>query len=297
MHIALALLAVVAVFEVAADLYQRATVPTEDDWSALASHVDAHWQEGDVVLVGTDWARPLVRQYLGRHMKHGSTARSDLQGFSRAWSVWVGGGLLSKLESARLVEQTAFGNLTLRLYELPAEGTLVNDLVEEFSEAKVVAGTTGPKCNVQRAGPSGGGLGRGPIRPAVSWSCPGQREWIGRTTIEDLDYQPRRCIWQRAKTRNPTRVTFDTVGPAERLVLHAGHYLRDERKEDGPPVVLNVYVDGALAGQMTHRDGDGWKRFELGLPPQQTASVSVEPVATTRDQNFCWAAKALRKPQ
>ncbi len=292
MLLALAILSVIAAIELVSDFVQRTGVPSEAEWIALADYVRGEWRDRDVIIANDTWAEPLVRQYLGDHISLRMAGRSDLLGYARAWRISVGEP--ANDPGDKVVESRDFGPLSLRLTELKDEATLVADLVDAFPSAQVFAAERGPLCNRQNARPSEGGLGRGPMRPAQFWICPGDREWIGRTIIEDLDYQPRRCVWQRASTRNPSRVTFPAVGPAERLIVHGGHYLRDERKLESPPVTLNVYVAGKLAGQMTHRDGDGWKKFEVALDPQRAVTVSIEPVASGRNQNFCWSAKALK---
>lgn len=291
LQIASITLVAIAALEVGVDLYQRGQVPDDSDWRELAEHLRAKRKDKDIIISDQLWIEPLVRRFAGSMISLGEAGRSDLLGFERAWSIAVGQEPAKPEAGAEHVELLHFGNLELALYRLP-KADLAFDFVENFVAANVVR--NGAPCARQDRSPQGGGLGRGPMRPAQSWVCPGQGEWIGRTTIEDLNYQPRRCIWQRAVREAPTRVVFSKVPPASRLVVHAGHYLRDERTLDSPPVQLNVFVDGELAGQMTHRDGDGWKRFEVALDKQGDAEIAFEVLSPSREQNFCWAAKALR---
>lgn len=292
--LALLLLSAVALWEVGWDVLQRTRVPAKEDWAALVKTVESGWKDTDVVVAAQLWAEPLVRRALGAHMPLSKTGRSDLLGYGRAWTIAINEEPSSPQPGATRLEKHTFGSLALSLFDLGGE-RVAFDLVNQFDQARV--SREDHACTLRQGAPAGGGLGRGPLRPAANWMCPGQREWIGRTTIEDLQYQPRRCIWQRAQPRGPTRVSFEGLPTAKRLRVYGGHYLRDERKLETPPVTLNVYVDGKLEGQMTHRDGDGWKGFELSLNQanrEETHSIAVEVLSASGEQNFCWAAKALR---
>ena len=117
--------------------------------------------------------------------------------------------------------------------------------------------------------------------------------------MEDLDFRPRRCIWQHPAGVDPVRVTFGGVPTGDRLVFHAGLYYRDERMEEHGPVLVRVLVDGEPVGQLLHRDGDGWLRLELDMPDAEGDTVTVT-VETTADKparrSLCWSGTVQGTP-
>ncbi len=143
----------------------------------------------------------------------------------------------------------------------------------------------------------GGGLGRGALWPKDRLQC-GPQPWlfVGETVLEDLDLQPRRCVWQHPVSGEPVRTTLRNVPLGERLVLHAGLYYVHERPLTGGTVEVEVELDGESIGTMVHRDGDGWKRLEVSTETRARGDrargdVTIEVRADQPDmRTLCWAA-------
>jgi hypothetical protein len=124
--------------------------------------------------------------------------------------------------------------------------------------------------------------------------CDGPRPWlfVAPVVMEDLDLQPRHCIWQHAAGRDPVTLSFEDVPLGEALVFYGGLYYEHERMRDGGPVKVDVFIDGALRASMQHRDGDGWKRMHIATPGlRERGTVRVEVSADKpHKRSFCWAA-------
>ena len=99
---------------------------------------------------------------------------------------------------------------------------MLYDFVEDIENAEVeLVVTDGSKpCSWMSAPPAPGGLGHGPMTPTERFVCDPQRPWlwVGATVLQDLELQPRRCIWQHPAGADPVRVTFSDVPLGERLV-------------------------------------------------------------------------------
>ena len=80
-------------------------------------------------------------------------------------------------------------------------------------------------------------------------------------------------------------------------MFHAGLYLRDERNRKGAPITFRVLINGNAAGEFIHRDGDGWGKYEVSVPPtlvHGAGTVALEVAsAGTKDRNLCWTGVSL----
>lgn len=309
----LGLLVVIAAAEVVGHALVTRPGPAPKDFEAAAAFVREGWQPGDALLVAPAWIDPLVRRALGGALSAADLAPATLAGRRRLWTVTVDGaevpaatprdaapgaapGTALKTELAR-----SFGEVTVsRRGPLSASAPRF-DFVAGFADAVVERrrGDQAEPCTVEDRKPEGGGLGRGPMKPARRVVCDARRaeRWIGPALIEDLAYQPRRCVRQPAFGKHPARITYSAVPLGESLVLAGGLYLRDERKRKGAPITWIVRAGDQELGRLVHKDGDGWTEHTLALPAAlrgTTSPISVEVTASDpKDRNFCWGGVSL----
>jgi hypothetical protein len=115
---------------------------------------------------------------------------------------------------------------------------------------------------------------------------------VGAVVMEDLDLQPRYCVYQAPLPGERLRVTFRGVPLGGRLQLYAGLYYEHERMREGGAIELRVDVNGERLGKLVHHDGDGWKPLSLATTPGPS-DISFEVVAKDgRQRHFCWSASA-----
>ncbi|MGB8222104.1 MAG: hypothetical protein WCF10_05930, partial [Polyangiales bacterium] len=79
----------------------------------------------------------------------------------------------------------------------------------------------------------------------------------------------------------------------DRLVVHGGIDYNNERQRVHGPVVLRVWIDDRLAGELIHHDGDGWSGIEIDTS-ELALDRAVVRFETTADNPsarlFCWSA-------
>jgi hypothetical protein len=283
------LMVALALTELGGHALVRSRVPAESDWEEAAAFVDARFEEGDMIAVGPDWADPLLRLHLGEHIDLRMAGASDLAPFDRLWELSIRGEPSRWRPEGDEAVLEAFGRVTVRRWDL-GPSPVRFDLTSNLERAKV---SQGPRsCRWRTSAPSGGGLGRGPLKPRGHHFC-GPQGWlfVGETVNEDLELLPRHCVWQHPAQGEPVTTTYEDIPLGDRLVLYAGLYSEHERMEEHPPVRVRVTVDGEPVGSMVHRDGDGWKRMEAAMPDRERGDVSVIVEADVPHlRTLCWAA-------
>ena len=137
-------------------------------------------------------------------------APSDLAGIDRVWELSIRGAT-TRDEPPALEED--FDGVRVRMWPVSTDDVLY-DFVEnvEHAEVELVADDGSKACPWVSARPARGGLGRGPMTPEERFVCDPRRPWlwVGATVMQDLELQPRRCIWQhpagsRARPRDLSR--------------------------------------------------------------------------------------------
>jgi hypothetical protein len=279
-----------------------ARVPPDDDWERAAAFVRDHWEESDGAFAAPTWADPLLRLHLGDVLGFAQAGPSDLAGFDRVWVLSIRGHDRRGVPERAPDVDERFGRVWVRRWDLGPSNVL-HDFVETVGSAEVTLvrpeGET--PCPFRRGAPRGGGLGQGPVWPADRFQCDSGRPWlfVGATVTEDLDLEPRHCIWTHPAGLEPIRVRFRDVPLGDRLVFHGGLYYEHERNLDRPPLYAAIRVDGEIVGRMIHRDGDGWKEMEVETRPladvrahpDRRGEVVVEVTAPAPHlRTFCWAA-------
>jgi hypothetical protein len=289
------LVTAIAVLELGAHAWIGAAIPSEKSWEAAAGFVRARFRAGDRILAAPAWVDPVVRNQLGDLLSLRSAAPVDLGGVDRIWELSIRGAE-ERRESVELDER--FGAVRVRMWPVSSE-PLIYDFVEEVQRANVeLLGAEGLKpCTWTRGRSLRGGLGQGPMTPNERFICDPQRPWlwVGATVLTDLDFQPRRCVYQHPAGVDPVRVTFSDAPLGERLVVHGGIQYESERSRRHDPVTLRVWIDGRLAGELVHRDGEGWTSIEIdtsGLAGEH-AEVRFETTASNPEARlFCWSASS-----
>jgi hypothetical protein len=293
------LIAGLAVFELVAHPLIHAAIPSDESWEAASAFVREHHAPSDRIVAAPSWADPIVRSYLGDLQSLRAAAPSDLAGIDRVWEVGIRGAT-SRDEPPTLEEQ--FDDVRVRMWAISTDEVLY-DFVEnvERAEVELVVDGESQVCPWQKAPPSRGGLGHGPMTPPERFVCDSRRPWlwVGATVMQDLELQPRRCVWQHPAGTEPVRVTFPDAPLGERLVVYGGIDYNAERKRTHGPVTLRVWFDDQLAGELIHRDGDGWSQIEIDTSVLDVAHAEVR-FETTADETaarlFCWSASTRRSP-
>ena len=76
-------------------------------------------------------------------------------------------------------------------------------------------------------------------------------------------------------------------------MIHAGIDYERERAKVHGPVTLRVWIGDKLAGELIHRDGDGWSGLEIDTSELDLARATVRFETTASDPTarlFCWSA-------
>jgi len=295
------LIAGLAVFELVAHPLTRAAVPSDESWEAASAFVRARYQASDRIVAAPSWADPIVRSQLGDLLSLRAAAPGDPAGIDRVWELGIRGAT-TRHESPAL--QRDFDGVRVRMWPVSSDEVLY-DFVENIENAEVeLVVTDGSKpCSWMSAPPAPGGLGHGPMTPTERFVCDPQRPWlwVGATVLQDLELQPRRCIWQHPAGADPVRVTFSDVPLGERLVIRGGIDYQSERRRAHSPVTLRVWIDDQLNGELVHHDGDGWSGIDVDTSGLGLESAEVRFETTANDPTarlFCWSAstQAGRSP-
>ena len=287
------LVASVASLELAADLWIRGAVPTEDSWDAASTFVHTRFKANDRIVAAPSWADPVVRSYVGDLLSLRAAAPSDSAGFDRVWELSIRGA--STRDTAPDLE-AQLGRVRVRMWPVSTDDVRY-DFVQQVAHANVelIHGDASRPCPWLKAPTGPGGLGRGPMAPERRFVCDAGRPWlwVGPTVLADLTLTPRRCIWQHPVGSDPVRVTFEDVPLADRLVVHGGIDYENERWRAGSPVILRVWISDRLVGELVHHDGDGWSELEIetGKLGFDRATVRFETVTEDpKARLFCWSA-------
>lgn len=289
-------LVALAVMELVAHFVVRARVVPDEDWRRAAEVVRDGYQPGDLVVAAPYWADPVLRRELGDLLSLEDVGRSDMAQYRRLWALSIRGHRPEDAPPSTPDFEQAVGGVTVLRWTVPGDGVLY-DFTENIADAEVVRVENGVEIPCQWADdrrPMGGGLGRGPVTPGARHRCDPRRRWlwVGATLNDDMEMQPRYCVWQHPQGNEPIRATFRDVPLGDRLVLYADIYYEHQRMQEHGPVMVSIKVEGREIGRLTHNDGDGWKRLvaytsELG----ERADVSIEVTAPEPHlRTLCWAA-------
>lgn len=300
------LLLAVAVVELLALPVRTSRVATPEDFQAAASFVRSEYKTQDAISVAPEWADPWLRWSLGDRISLADAGRSDLAAYSRLWMVSLRGHDAKERPAEEPELDRLFGRVRVRRWPLP-KPSVDFDFARNVRGAKVFREANGQlqECPWQTVpAPRRGGLGTGVLFPTERFVCEPRRPWlfVAPVVLEDLDLNPRYCLWQHPQGREPIVARFDNVRLQDEVVFEGGLYYEHERDQERGPVHVKVRfnVGGAKggaqhedAGRLIHSDGDGWKRLVIDTRDQRNAvvNVSVEVSADNPHlRSFCWNA-------
>jgi hypothetical protein len=290
--LAFAIVPAVGVVELVAHVAQTRPAASEGDWGAARAWVAANAKPEDLVAFAPKWIDPVGRMRFGDDIATlEREARPDETRFPRAIEVGIRGSHLAAFDGWRKSGTQRFGGVTVTTWENPSPAHVLSDLVSMLDprHARVFRGDT--ECTWNHARPESGGLGYGPAVPGDRFVCPGGA-FAGMSVVADLDYVPHRCVYA-PPAGGTLRIRFDGVRFGHELHGHHALYVEAERMKTGAPVTLSFSSGGAAVGSVVHRDGDGWKPFELDTSQLdgQTGELTVEVSSPSSDRRlYCFEA-------
>ena len=297
----LAASAVVGLLELAGQLYFSHAAPRLREWMALRPTVQQLAAGDALIVVSPRWAEPNARLAFGdglMPLRH--VARADDSSFEHALEIAILGQRAPELRGWQLESEQQQGSFLLRRWRNPTlEPVLYDFLAHAEPPALRVALESGGESNECEYGParvSNGDLHGHPTFPSSRFSC-SSRDWqfVGRTVIEDQNYEPRACIWAHPPGRGEVRLRFADVPIGAKIRGYAGLPYFFEREQRGADLELEVSVAGEPIGNYRHSDGEGWKPFEFST---QRFAGQRQPVefrvraAKAWQREFCFQAEA-----
>lgn len=281
-------------------------VPQPDEWKRVLPAVLAELRkENELVVAAPYWAEPNLRFALGDGlMPLRDVARPDERRYAKAIEVGLGRERAPELLDWQVQQEKVVGPFHLRVLQNPQFASVLFDFVDHLDPEHAHASSQ-KKDDFQecpwhaKARVTNGALDSGHATfPRTRFDCPGP-EWnfVGVTVIEDERYRPRQCIWAPPSDSGITRVRFDDVPLGKVIRGHAAlPYWIERWRKKGDPVTLTVSIDEEEVGQATHKDGEGWKAFEVSTErfTGQRGSVQFEISGSRGGQRqFCFHAEAL----
>ena len=261
---AFALVPAVGVLELVAHVAQTRPAASNDDWNAARDYVAAQAKPEDMVAFAPHWDDPIGREHFGPRLATLlREAPPDETRFPRAFEVSIRGAHLPAFEGWRRGAVQRFGGVTVTTLENPDPAHVLDDLVSMVDPEHMRVTHGDADCPFQHGSPQSGSLGFGPAVPADRFACNGGA-FVGMSVVPDLDYLGHRCIYAPPQGSGPLRVHFLDVHFGATLHGHHALYVEAERDKKGAPVTISFKGPGdAQLGTLVHRDGDGWKPFEL----------------------------------
>lgn len=292
--------ALLGLVELAGQLYFSQAAPRLREWMALRPAVQRLAADDALIVVSPRWAEPNARLAFGDELmplRH--VARADDSGFEHALEIAILGQSAPELQGWQLESEQSQGRFRLRRWRNPAlEPVLYDFLAHAEPPALSVALENGGQSYACAFGPaavSNGDLHGHPTFPSSRFAC-SNSDWqfVGRTVIEDQNYQPRACIWAHPPKRGVVRLRFAAVPIGAKLRGYAGLPYFFEREERGADVELEVRVGDEAIGNYRHSDGEGWKPFEFSTQRFAGQTLPVEfrvQAAAAWQREFCLQAE------
>ena len=294
-----------AVVELVAQQVIQARVPTPAQWRAAAAYLRTAKQPNDLVTSAPLWTDPLARQYFADVIPLADAARPDATRYRRALVATIRGGENPDLRGWRETGHRDFGRITVRTLENPHPAAVRYDFVDHLhppdAEVLRVVGEAPAPCQFRTGLPvAGGGLGGGALAGPSRYLCPAEGwNYVGPTIIEDMEHRGRRCLWSHPVQGGVMVTRFHDVPMGATIHGHHGIAYEAERGDDfgnmGGPVELRVLVDGAEAGTSVHRDGEGWKTFDVDTRAWAGTSRTVTfevRAADAGNRHYCFEGDA-----
>ncbi len=286
----------VAVCELALHFEQVSSVVPDADWARAKAEVEKKAKPDDLVAFAPQWVDPVGRERFGLSIAtFEREAYPDVTRFPRAIEVGIRGEHLADLAGWREVDHEKIGRITITTFENPSPVTLRDDLLRHVGQPDMHVEIGERDCRFGQYGIQTGGLGFGPAVPAMRYQC-GGGAFAGISILPDLDYRPRRCIYAPAQgPRDVVRLRVDDFAFGRVLHGHHGLYAEAERDQKGAPVEIAFRSGDKTFGKLVHRDGEGWKGFELDTSELagKTGELVAEITSGSRDRRmYCFDVDA-----
>lgn len=280
-----ALVPAFGLFELGLHVWQVQRALTSEDWDRAVAELRTHIAEADGIVVAPDWAEPVARRALGSLATEERMAVADYTRYKTVWELSVDDATVLPsdwLKVPALVVTPTARRIHVRQRTNPTHNPVVTDLLTlasrgSDSDLTVTRGTIGAEtpCVWHR------GVARveadheawGPARGAHYAECTDGTK-LSVQVVPDHDWRPRRCfLVPTTGAGSRTRLVFHNVVFSGAVWMHTGlHGYSEDRQNHGLDVttwvglhVLNDANEQAEwpVGSDTHRDGEGWKRFEI----------------------------------
>lgn len=256
---------------------QTHSATPDADWNAARDYVGAQAKPEDLVAFAPRWVDPVGREHFGpRIATVEREARPDETRFPRALEVSIRGEHLAAFDGWRRAGEKRFGAVTVTTWENPSPAHVLDDLVSLVDPQHLRVTRGDAECSFVHGAAQSGSLGYGPATPGDHFACPGGGS-VSASVVADLDYLPHRCIFAPPPGNAPLRLRFSAVHFGHSLHGHHALYVEAERDRKGAPVTISFKSGDTDLGSVVHRDGDGWKPFELDT--SALAGQSAELVA------------------
>lgn len=281
----LALLPLAGLVELGAHLIQTHSVVPTSDWEGAREIVKGSLKKEDLLAFAPRWTSPIGRQVFGDELATMERmGRADTTRYARAFEVSIRGGRDRELAGWKVAAEARSGAVTVRTLENPAYVPMLDDLLTHVSPELMTVVRRDARgevpCPWSPGLASAGGLGAGPATPRERFACAGGI--VGISIVADPNYYARRCLYAPPPGgRAEVVITFKNVKFGDVLHGHHGLYVEAEHTPDGAPVTLNFKAGERHVGKLIHRDGEGWKGFDLptselkGQEGDLTAEVSA----------------------
>lgn len=291
----LGLVPLAGLLELGAHLWQTSTVVPDADWQRARDIVRAAAKREDLITFAPRWTDPVGRLHFGDELATlERVARPDVERFPRAFEVSVRGGRDPELKTWKVASEERAGGVTIRTLENPGFVPVIDDLMWHVNAEGMQVSRRDARgetpCGWSSGAAMAGGLGAGPATPRDRFNC--QHAPVGISVIADLDYYARRCLMAPPPGGTAALViTFRNVKFGDVLHGHHGLYVEAERNKDGAAISIQFRSGDKSLGKVVHRDGEGWKPFDLPTNDLkgQSADLTAEVTAGSGNRRmYCF---------
>jgi hypothetical protein len=285
-------LALVAGGILAAQVYQRSAIPSEQDWSRAADLVRKSAGEGAAFRVEPAWdARPRVFLESMTYIPATEATWFDTQGFSPIWLLAEAGrepeGVAHFPADWRVKREERFGRVTALELVPPAEDSTLWDVFSSLDAAEVARRYKDRTEPCERWVP--GAFPR--------WDCasPDSFLYVGES-MQVVTNDFHRCLWAMPIDRGGTvEIGFDDVPLGAAMHGYYGQPIDAVRSRRGTPVHFSVWIDGAKVHTKTFAlDEEGFQPFTIDTRKgdRSRGEVVFKVQADVQlDRFFCFAAR------
>jgi len=251
-----ALLVLVAVWEIWAASAVGSDVPSDADWRSASDHVRASHGEGDLIVFAPSWLDPVGRLYLGDLIPVDMAARMDAARYEVIWELSARGQRAAEVDGLSADNEQRFGGVTVRRFQR-APAVVLTDFVSELSRTRIV--------------------GKASRRPTAS--------------LQEVGFEPHRCVLTVPHAGEEVKILYPKVVLGTKLVGYVGLADIFERRDIRQSAGLEIIVGDQSVAFVQPGVDDGWVRFEADTTPGR-ADVTFVASATSGRRLICFAAEA-----